>query len=44
MEQSPSLEGYSTSANQEFPHILCNPNVYYRIRKTAPPVPILSQI
>jgi hypothetical protein len=44
MELSSAWETTSFSATQEFPNILWNPKVHFRVQKSPPLVPILGRI
>jgi hypothetical protein len=43
-DQSPSWESNSRPASQEFPCLLRNPEVYYRVYKIPPLIHILNQM
>ena len=44
IEQSPSWEANMFSASQQIPLILWGSKVHYRIHKSPPPIPVLSQM
>jgi hypothetical protein len=44
MEQRPSSEANSHLDNKEVPHLLWNPQIYYRVHKSPTLVPILNQM
>jgi len=43
VEQRRSWEALPSSGNQEISRIICNPKFHYRVHKSPPRVPILSQ-